>query len=83
MSSDRTAVRDRLNRIFQEVFEDDSIEIRDGTTADDIDLWDSVMHITLVLAVEREFAIRLSAAEVGTLDNVGQMIDLIAARAGK
>lgn len=73
----------RLNRVFQEVFDDDEIEITDGTTAADIDEWDSLMHITLVVAIEKEFGIRLNAAEVGKLENVGAMLRLIEAQATK
>lgn len=73
----RKAIRDRLNVVFQEVFDDDSIEIFDEMTADDIDEWDSLMHITLVVAVEKEFDVRLNAAEIGKLENVGAMIALL------
>ena len=74
-------VKSRLSGIFREVFDDDSIEITDATTADDIDEWDSLSHITLVLAVEREFGVKLKAAEVGSLANVGAMIRLLMDRA--
>ncbi|PKU25400.1 acyl carrier protein [Telmatospirillum siberiense] len=70
-------IRERLNRIFQETFDDDSISIHDNMTAEDIDEWDSVSHISLVLAVENEFNIRLSAAAVGKLSNVGEMVRLL------
>jgi acyl carrier protein len=78
---DRTAILDRLTTVFREVFEDDALVIHDATTADDIDEWDSLQHIVLVLAVEREFKVRLNPAEVGKLENVGAMADLLAARA--
>ena len=70
-------VRARLTRVFRETFDDDRIEIFDAMTADDLDDWDSVTHITLVLGVEKEFKIRLSAAQVGALVNVGAMIGLL------
>ncbi len=73
----------RLTRVFREVFDDDALEITATTSADDIDAWDSLMHITLVLAVEREFKVRLSAAEAGLLANVGELQKLIVARGGK
>jgi acyl carrier protein len=78
---DRIPVTERLCEVFREMFDDDQIQIDDATTAADIDGWDSLAHITLVLTVEREFKIRLTTAEVGALKNVGQMIDLIVARA--
>jgi len=70
----------RLGVIFREVFDDESIEIFDAMTADDLDEWDSLSHITLVLAVEREFGLKLKAAEVGALANVGEMIKLLMER---
>jgi len=81
--TDRDAIRTRLNGVFQEIFDDESIQISDAMTADDIEEWDSLSHITLVLTVEREFGIKLKAAEVGSLADVGAMIDLIGSRTGK
>jgi acyl carrier protein len=79
---DREKVVDRLNHIFRDIFDDDDIAVTDATVAADIDGWDSLAHITLILGVEREFRIKMTAAEVGSLKNVGQMIDVIVARAG-
>jgi acyl carrier protein len=81
--NDRNIITARLTEIFYEIFDDDSIVLRDVMTAKDIEEWDSLNHITLVLAVEKEFGVLLNAAEVGTLANVGQMIDLLVARASK
>jgi acyl carrier protein len=71
----------RLTQVFQEVFDDDTIVLKDETTAADIDEWDSLNHISLVLAVEKEFGVRLKAAEVGNLADVGAMIRLLVSRA--
>ena len=71
----------RLNRIFQDVFDDDSIVVDMNTTADDIEDWDSLEHITLVSAVEKEFKMRFKMHEVSTMKNVGEMVEIIAARA--
>jgi acyl carrier protein len=81
--TDLSSVKHKLTRVFRDVFDDDNIEIFDAMTAADIDEWDSVTHITLVLAVEKEFGVRLNAAEVGKLDNVGAMIKLLARRSAK
>lgn len=67
----------RLTNVFQEFFDDDEIEIDAETTADDIDDWDSLNHITLMAAVEDEFGIRLSMGEVSGLDNVGALAEII------
>jgi len=76
-------IRRRLNRVFQETFDDESIEIFDEMTAADLDEWDSLMHITLVVAVEKEFGLQLNAQEVGQLQNVGQMLRILEERATK
>ena len=79
---ERTEVMRRLTEVFQETFDDPGLQLRDSMTAADVDEWDSLQHIVLVLAVEREFRIRLNPAEVGKLENVGRMIDLLQAKAG-
>lgn len=78
---ERDDVVRRLTAVFQQTFDDSSIVLHDTMTAADVDDWDSLQHIVLVLAVEREFKIRLNPAEVGKLENVGRMIELLQARA--
>ncbi len=68
---------ERVTPIFHQVFEDDSIVIKRDTTADDVDAWDSLSHINLVIAIEMEFNIRFALGELQTLKNVGEMCDLI------
>ena len=63
--------------MFQDVFDDDDLGIRRETSARDVDEWDSLMHIDLVLTVEREFGVRFSSSEVASLQYVGQLVDLI------
>ena len=77
MKSKRDEIRSVLNELFRETFDDDSIEISDETTAEDIDQWDSLMHITLVVAMEKQFGFQLNAEEVGQLKNVGEMLDIL------
>ena len=71
----------RLDRVFQEVFDDDSIHVTAKTTADDIEDWDSLEHITLIGAVESEFRMKFRMSEVSTMKNVGEMARIIADRA--
>ncbi len=80
VDSQREQIKNRLERIFQDVFDDETTRIFDSMTAKDIEEWDSLMHITLVVATEKEFHLRLNAAEVGKLENVGAMLDLIMER---
>ena len=74
-------VHQRLTAVFRDVFDDPSLEISDSTTADDIDDWDSVNHITLIAAVETQFGISLSTREVKSLANVGDFMKLIESKA--
>ena len=73
----REEVYERLNKVFQEVFDDDSITVNDNTTADDIEDWDSFEHINLVVAVEEEFSFKIPMGKVVTMKNVGEMVDII------
>ena len=70
-------VRDRLNRVFQEVFKDDSIQIRPETTANDVDGWDSFSHVTLIVAIEARFNITFTQKEALSFNSVGDLIRCI------
>ena len=79
MQTEQT-IREQLNQVFREVFDDDSIEISDEMTAADVEEWDSLNHINLIVAVERTFGIRFSTKEVNGLANVGEFIALISGK---
>ena len=70
-------IYERLNEVFQDVFDDDSIEVNPETTSDDIEDWDSLEHINLVAAVEQEFGMKFTMAQVVGMKNVGEMVDII------
>lgn len=74
-------VYERLNDVFRDVFDDEDIEVDASTVADDIEDWDSMMHITLIGAVEDEFGVRFKMGEVSTMKNVGEMVKIILDRA--
>ena len=73
----------RLTQVFRDYFDDDSIEIDEDTTADDIDDWDSLSHITLMSAIEDEFGVKFTMGEVSGMENVGEMAEIIKARGTK
>ena len=75
-----TEIYERLNNIFRDVFDDDSLSVTPATTAADIEDWDSLSHITLMAAVEDEFRMKFSMKEVVEMKNVGEMVTIIAAR---
>jgi len=66
-----------LNGIFRQVFDDDSLVVTRDTTANDIEEWDSLSHLNLVMAVEQRFKIRFALGELQGLRHVGDMIDLV------
>ena len=76
-------IYERLNEVFQDVFDDDSLIVNENTTASDIEDWDSLSHITLIASVEDEFRMKFSMKEVVEMKNVGEMVALIAARRKK
>ncbi|MCQ2530197.1 MAG: acyl carrier protein [Lachnospiraceae bacterium] len=74
-------INNRLNEVFQEVFDDEDLFIDDDTNADSIDDWDSMEHINLVVAVEEEFGLTFSMDEIAEMQNVGDMVEIIKERA--
>ena len=66
-----------LTRILHDVFDDDTIVLRPDLSAADVDGWDSLAHVRLLLTVERKMGIKFNAVEAGKLKNVGELIELI------
>jgi len=73
----RTEIYKKLTEVFQEVFDEEDLSISEDTTAADIEEWDSLTHITLLVSVEEEFGIKFNMKAVQELKNVGAMVDLI------
>ncbi len=70
-------VMNELQPLFREVFDDDNLVLTTETSADNIDDWDSLSHIRLVVAVEKKFGIKFSYGELQELKNVGEMAETI------
>ena len=73
----REQVFETLNEVFQDVFDDTSIEVYENTTSEDIEDWDSLEHINLIASVEQEFGVKFNMGQVNTMKNVGEMVDII------
>lgn len=73
----RTEIFEKLTEVFRDVFDDESIELKETTTAADIEDWDSLTHIMLLSAVEDDFDIKFDMKAVQGLKDVGAMVDLI------
>ncbi len=76
----RDEVFKNVEMVFREVFDDQSISINDGTTSEDIEDWDSLEHINLIVAIENTFNIKFNMGEVNKFKNVGEMVDSILAK---
>ncbi|MCR5832034.1 MAG: acyl carrier protein [Lachnospiraceae bacterium] len=70
-------VMEKVTRIFRDVFDDDTLVIEDSTNSSDIEDWDSLEHIALIVSMEKEFDLKFDIKEVNKLENVGEMVDLI------
>lgn len=80
---DKKKITERLTEVFRDVFDDEELVITDETTADDIEDWDSLEHISLISAVEKAFKMRFTMKEVSGMKNVGEMISILCERAAK
>lgn len=69
--------RERLQEIFQDVFDDDDLVLEDPMTAADVESWDSLNNVKLMVQAERAFGIKFQTSEVANLTNVGALIALI------
>lgn len=74
---DEAQIYARLNDIFRDVFDDDTIEVAPQLSAKDVDGWDSLTHIRLILTVEKAFKTKFSTSEIGRLESVGDLVGLI------
>jgi acyl carrier protein len=72
-----------LAEIFQDVFDEDSITVTPKLSADDVEGWDSLTHIRLMLTVEKAFDTKFSVSEIGRLENVGDLVTLIKGKTQK
>jgi acyl carrier protein len=73
---------EKLNGIFRTVFDNEDINLRPEMTASDVDGWDSLSHVNLILAVEKAFAIRFTQRELLTFRNVGDLLQGIQSKLG-
>jgi acyl carrier protein len=74
-------IHQKLTSVFRDVFDDPTLEISDATTAKDVEDWDSIMHVNLIVAVEKAFGTSFTTKDIKALANVGDFIQLIARRA--
>ena len=70
-------ILEKLEGTFRDIFDEEDLKISNETTAEDIEDWDSLAHINLVVAIEEEFNVKFALGELQSLKNVGEMVELI------
>lgn len=77
MEMDKNEILVKVQEIFQDVLDNDEIELTFETTADDVDEWDSLSHIQLIVAIEKAFKVKFTSKEIMSWANVGEMLNCI------
>ncbi len=76
----KNEILSKLSEIFREELDNEEITLTEETTANDVEEWDSLSHIQLIVAVEKAFGIRFTSSEIQSWNNVGEMADSVASK---
>jgi acyl carrier protein len=79
----KDGILQRVGEIMADTFDLDDLKVTPETTAGDVEEWDSLSHVRLIVAIERAFKIKFSNAEIERLHNVGELVDAIASKTGQ
>jgi len=77
---ERNEILKQVNGIFADVLDNEGLVLNESTTANDVDDWDSLTHIHLVVAIEKHFKIRFTSQEIQSWNNIGELIGCIATK---
>ena len=72
---DKNEILEKVQEIFRDVLDNEEIQLSFDTTAEDIEEWDSLSHIQLIVAIEKEFTVKFTSKEIMSWANVGEMLD--------
>jgi acyl carrier protein len=75
-------ILERMQTVFRDVFDDEGLVLRDDLTASEVENWDSLTHINLIVGIERKFKVKFTTAEVGSLKNAGDLAALVRKKLG-
>ena len=78
---ERNQILAEVQEIFRDTLDNEEITLTDATTANDVEEWDSLTHIQLIVAIEKHFRIKFTSKEILSWQNVGEMVDCISTRA--
>lgn len=70
----------QIQEIFRDVLDDEEIVLTESATAEDVEGWDSLTHIQLIVAIEKQFKIKFTSKEILSWNNVGELVDCLAAK---
>lgn len=70
-------IQNRVMAIIRDVLDDQSLVVTRETTADDVEDWDSLAHISIIIAIEKEFGIKFNLEELKPMDNLGGLLDVL------
>ncbi len=73
----RGRILEKVNIICKDVFDNENLTITDATTANDVEEWDSLAHLSLVTEIMREFSVKLTLDEINNSRNIGELIDAV------
>ena len=73
-------LHERLEEVFRQVFDDDTLVLTDETTSHDIGAWDSVVHINLMFSIEQAFGVQFHGNELAELENIGELKQFLASK---
>lgn len=76
----KNEILSKLSEIFREELDNEEINLTEETTANDVEEWDSLSHIQLIVAVEKAFGIRFTSSEIQSWNNIGEMVNSIASK---
>lgn len=74
------ALLEQIQIIFRDVLDDEEIVLSEETTAEDVEGWDSLTHIQLIVAIEKQFKIRFTSREILSWKNVGELVACLEAK---
>ncbi|MDI1235311.1 MAG: acyl carrier protein [bacterium] len=77
---ERNEILKQVNAIFVDILDNETLVLSDSTTANDVEDWDSLTHIHLVVAIEKGFGIRFTSQEIQSWNNIGELVDCIASK---
>lgn len=70
-----------ISELLANIIDEDELKLAPSTTAEDVEDWDSLAHVNLILALESRFSIKFSTGEIGASENVGQLAELVMSKA--